>query len=161
MSKRKSNIILSTYWLKRIIRLLAIWEAINCTRNRIYSLKVFQFLLYWRSSILQDIHFLDRIRRFLTELINKRKSRKRDISIIAKDKPYVHHKTHLRTMKVYNTRPVILTIEVVLIKIAVFFVSTTEVITCSNAFKQWNSWPDPFRKSSTWNFYCMDMKCCK
>ena len=40
-------------------------------------------------------------------------------------------------MKVYNTRPVILTIEVVLIKIAVFFfVSTTEVITCSNAFKQ-------------------------
>ena len=39
-------------------------------------------------------------------------------------------------MKVYNTRPVILTIEVVLIKIAVFSVSTTEVITCSNAFKQ-------------------------
>ena len=58
----------------------------------------------------------------------------RDISIIAKNKPYAHHKTHLHTVKVYNTRPVNFTIEVVLIKI--FFFSTTEVITCSNAFKR-------------------------
>ena len=52
----------------------------------------------------------------------------RDISIIAKNKPYAHHKTHLHTVNVYNTRPVNFTIEVVLIKI--FF------STCSNAFKQ-------------------------
>ena len=45
----------------------------------------------------------------------------RDISIIAKNKPYAHHKTHLHTVKVYNTRPVNFTIEVVLIKIFFFF----------------------------------------
>ena len=56
----------------------------------------------------------------------------RDISIIAKNKPYAHHKTHLHTVKVYNTRPVNFTIEVVLIKI--FFFSTTEVITSND----WN-----------------------
>ena len=28
------------------------------------------------------------------------------ISIIAENKPYAHHKTHLHTIKVYNTRPV-------------------------------------------------------
>ena len=28
------------------------------------------------------------------------------ISIIAENKPHPHHKTHLHTMKVYNTRPV-------------------------------------------------------
>ena len=31
-----------------------------------------------------------------------------------------HHKTHLHTMKVYNSRPVSLTIEVLLIKIPLF-----------------------------------------
>ena len=30
----------------------------------------------------------------------------RVISIIAENKPHAHHKTHLHTMKVYNTRPV-------------------------------------------------------
>ena len=36
----------------------------------------------------------------------------------------------------------------------------TEVITCSkviNAFKRQSSWTDPFRKSSIWDFYSMDM----
>ena len=33
-------------------------EAINCTRNRISSLRVFHVLLHRRSSILQDICFL-------------------------------------------------------------------------------------------------------
>ena len=28
------------------------------------------------------------------------------ISIIGENKPHAHHKTHLHTMKVYNTRPV-------------------------------------------------------
>ena len=37
-------------------------EAIISTPNRIYSLKVFHFLLYRRSSILQDIYFLYLIR---------------------------------------------------------------------------------------------------
>ena len=36
-----------------------------------------------------------RIRRFVSEFLNRRKSRKRDISIIAENKPYTHHKTHL------------------------------------------------------------------
>ena len=50
-SKRKSKMMLS----------------INCDseENRISSLKVFQFLLCRRSSILQDIYFLYRIRRFV------------------------------------------------------------------------------------------------
>jgi len=39
------------------------------------------------------------------------------ISIIAENKPHVHHKTHLHTIKVYNTRPVISLI----IKILFFF----------------------------------------
>ena len=30
----------------------------------------------------------------------------RVISIIAENKPHAHHKTHLHTMKVYNTRPI-------------------------------------------------------
>ena len=55
-------------------------EAINCTRNRISSLKVFQVLLYRRLSILQDVYFLYRIRLFVSEFgeytcINTRKSR--------------------------------------------------------------------------------------
>ena len=38
---------------------------------------------------------LYRIRRFVSEFLNRRKSRKRDISIIAENKPYTHYKTHL------------------------------------------------------------------
>ena len=111
---RKSNYALDLLWLKRKIRPLVILEAIHSTRNRISSLNVFQFLLYRRSSIFQDDYFLYHIWRFASELINKRKSRKRDISIIAENKPYAHHKTHLHIMKVYNTRPVSLTIKVLL-----------------------------------------------
>ena len=62
----------------------------------------------------------------------------RVISINAENKPHAHHKTHLHTMKVYNTRPVGLTIKVLLIKILLF--STTKVIT--------------FRKSSTSLILC-------
>ena len=46
-----------------------------------------------------------------------------------------------------------------LIEIVLF--STPEVITCSKVIKRWNSWTDPFRKSSIWDFYSMDMKCYK
>ena len=31
--------------------------------------------------------------------------------MMAENKPHVHHKTHLHTMKVYNTRPVKVTIK--------------------------------------------------
>ena len=88
--------------------------------------------------------FLYRIRRFVSELIeyaciNTRKSRAsirekrhhyqraktwwtwRVISVIAENKPLAHHKTHLHTMKVYNTQPVSLTIEVLLITIFLCF----------------------------------------
>ena len=47
---------------------------------------------------------------------------------------------------------------------SLFFFLTTEVITCPkviNAFKRQNSWTDPFWKSAIWDFYSMDMKCCK
>ena len=95
-------------------------EAINSTRNRISSLKVFHVLLYRRSSILQDIYFLHRIWRFVSELIeyatmNTWKSKVsireklycqraktwwtslwtwRVISIIEENKRHAHHKTH-------------------------------------------------------------------
>ena len=39
------------------------------------------------------------------------------ITIFAENKPHVHHKTHLHTMKVYNTQPVSL----LLIKFSFFF----------------------------------------
>ena len=64
---------------------------------------------------------LERLEQAISELINKRKSRKRDISIIAENKPCAHHKTNLHTIKVYNTRPVSLTTEVLLIEIVLFF----------------------------------------
>ena len=73
------------------------------------------------------------------------------VSIMAKNKPHAHHKTPWRTMKVYNTRPVSLTIEVLLIW-RLFFFSTTDVITCFKViktFKRQNSWTDPFWKIST------------
>jgi len=54
------------------------------------------------------------------------KERKRDEDGAAfqsspKKKPHAHHKTHLRTMKVYSTRPVSLTVEVLLMKTLLFF----------------------------------------
>ena len=45
----------------------------------------------------------------------------RVISVNAENKPHAHHKTHLHTMKVYNTRPAGLTIKVLLMKILLFF----------------------------------------
>ena len=42
-------------------------------------------------------------------------------SIIAENKPHAHHKTHLYTTKVSNTRPVCLPIEVLLIEILLYF----------------------------------------
>ena len=41
-------------------------------------------------------------------------------SIIAENKPHAHHKTHLHTTKVSNTRPVCLPIEVLLIEILLY-----------------------------------------
>ena len=74
------------------------------------------------SSYLQGIYFLCHICQFVSELINKQKSRKSGISTIAENKLYAaHHKTQLQTMKVYNTRPVSLTIKVLLIKTVLFF----------------------------------------
>ena len=43
------------------------------------------------------------------------------ISIITKNNLHAHHEAHLHTMKVYNTRPVSLAIEVLLIKNLLFF----------------------------------------
>ena len=85
-------------------RLFAVYQAINSTRNRIPSLKVFHFLLCWRSSILLFLNWLERVCKCTK--IKQRWWTWRFISIVAENKPCAHHKTHLRTMKVYNTRPV-------------------------------------------------------
>ena len=47
----------------------------------------------------------------------------------AENKSHAHLRTYLHTMKVYKTRPDGLTIEVLLINILLFFL-TTEVFTC-------------------------------
>ena len=49
-------------------------QVINSRQNRIYSLKVFHFVLYRRSCILQDIYFLYRAQRFVSELFSSRVS---------------------------------------------------------------------------------------
>ena len=73
--------------------------------------------------------------------------------IIARDQKSNLHGTSFQsshTMKVYNTRPVSLLLIKILLLLLLFF-STTEVLTCSsliNAFKRYNSWRDPLRKSS-------------
>ena len=71
------------------------------------------------------------------------------ISIIAENKPHAHHKTHLHTMKVYNTRPS----QFWWLRFLLFFVHAV-VFTCSkviNALKRQNLWTDMFRKSSKVN----------
>ena len=106
-------------------------EAINSTRNRIYSLKVVYFLLYRRRYFLFVNWFSSRVGedrkyvcgRRIYACINTRKFKGLDsreiaslsgiinwftwhvISIIAENKPHAHHRTHLRAMKVYNTLP--------------------------------------------------------
>ena len=70
----------------------------------------------------------------------------RVISIVAENKPHAHHKIHLHTMTVCNTRPVSLFIIIILL-----FFPTTEEFTyfkVINVFNRQNSWTEPFRKSS-------------
>ena len=43
------------------------------------------------------------------------------MTLVPENKPYTHLKTHLHAMKVYYTLPVSLTIDVLLIKIVLFF----------------------------------------
>ena len=83
--------------------------------------KSFQFLLYRRSSIHQDIYFLCRIRRFVIFQSSPTRAIKKIVALVTEDKPYAHLKTHLHAKKVYYTLPVSLTIEVLLIKIVLFF----------------------------------------
>ena len=104
-------------------------EAINSTWNGIYSLKVFLLptlptsilsICFWidlvgvlattgntpavagytrensRASIPEKLHHCQRSKKWFTWHV---------ISIIAENKPHGHHKSHLHTMKVYNTRP--------------------------------------------------------
>ena len=123
-------------------------KAINSTRNRIYSLKV----TYLLTSILFTCFWIDLVRVLATTgntsavaLIrvynytkNQRPQLQRStkwfawhvISIIAENKPYAHHKNYLHTMKVYNTR---------LLLIKILFFDYWVAFTCSkviNAFKR-------------------------
>ena len=76
--EQKSKIKLATYcdFKEKQETARSLGQAINSTKNKISSLKVFQ-----RSSFVQDIYSLYRFRRFVSELIrtllNKRKSRER------------------------------------------------------------------------------------
>ena len=131
-------------------------QAFNSTQNRISSPKVFHVLFYRRSIGLQDIYFLYRIRRFAPDWIenmcnenmkNQGPRFERNY-IIAKEQirdeygasyqssPKIHRMLIARlTMKVYPTRSVCLSIDVIVIKLNFF--STPEVFTCSkviNAF---------------------------
>ena len=80
-----------------------------------------QFLLYRRSSILQDIYFPYRIRRSVIFQSSPTRAIKKIMALGPENKPYAHLKTHLHAMKVYYTLPVSLTIDVLLIKIVLFF----------------------------------------
>ena len=68
MSEKVKSFSRPTVTQKKNKRLVAAQEAINSTRNRISSLIFFQYLLYRRSSILQDIYFLHRFRRIFFKI---------------------------------------------------------------------------------------------
>ena len=97
-------------------------EAINSTRNRIYSLKVFSlptlslsvlFIWFWIDSgrVLGTTGNTSAVAGFTRgfqrnyNIARDQRSVLHGISIIAENKPHANHKTHMHTMKVYNTRP--------------------------------------------------------
>ena len=77
-------------------------EAISSTRNMIFSLKVFDVLLYRPLSILQDMYILYRIRRFVSGFIeftciNRRKLKgldSREITSLPKSKKVMNMARH-------------------------------------------------------------------
>ena len=66
-------------------------------------------------------------------------------------------------MKVYNTLPVSLTIEVLLTKIVLFFFDhwSNYLFQSNQRFQAIEFVDDPFQKSSAGDFYSMNMKCYK
>ena len=103
-------------------------EAINSTRNRVYSLKFLYFLLYQRQYFYLFLNWFSTqypCGRRLYTCINTPKfkgldsreiaslpcrDRKSDLhgtsfSIITENRSHPHDNTHLHTVKVYNTRP--------------------------------------------------------
>ena len=91
-------------------------EAINSTRNSIYSQPLKGFLLPTLSTSILFIWFwIDLVRVLATTgntsavagyaVYKYTKIPWHVISIIAENKPHAHHKSNLHTMKVYNTRP--------------------------------------------------------
>ena len=102
-------------------------EAINSTWNRIYSQKVFSFLLYRQSSSSGYLLFSTRVsdNLVITEnqlwsqaIINAWKIHENSRASMKINHMLI---TRLISIKVYNTRPVSLTIKVLLIKILLIF----------------------------------------
>ena len=95
----------------------------------------------WRASIQAKLHHCQRAKKWWTWRV---------ISIIAENKPHAHYETYFHLIKINNSWPVSLTIEVLLIKIFRFFDHWSIHLFQSNQlFQAIDSWTDPFRKSST------------
>ena len=107
--------------------------------------KSFQFLLYRRSSILQDIYFSHRIRRFVIFQSSPTRAIKKLWLLSLKINRMLI--SRLICMQWKFTTPYQLASPSKFCSLRLFFFSTTEVITFSkliNAFKPYNSWNDPF-----------------
>ena len=95
----------------------------------------------WRASIQAKLHHCQRAKKWWTWRV---------ISIIAENKPHARYETYFHLIKVHNSWPVSLIIEVLLIKIFCFFDHWSIHLFQSNQlFQAIDSWTDPFRKSST------------
>ena len=95
----------------------------------------------WRASIQAKLHHCQRAKRWWTWRV---------ISITAENKPHAHYETYFHLIKVHNSWPVSLIIEVLLIKIFCFFDHWSIHLFQSNQlFQAIDSWTDPLRKSST------------
>ena len=100
------------------------WVSTHVIRLLSQAIRVYKYTKNSRALIPEKLHHCQRSKKGFSWHV---------ISIITKNRPHAHHKSHLHTMKVYNTQPVSL----LLIKFSFF--STTEAFTCSkviNAFKR-------------------------
>ena len=95
----------------------------------------------WSTSIRAKLRHYQRAKKWWTWRV---------ISITAENKPHAHYETYFHLIKINNSWPVSLTIEVLLIKIFRFFDHWSIHLFQSNQlFQAIDSWTDPFRKSST------------
>ena len=95
----------------------------------------------WRASIRVKLHHCQRAKKWWTWRV---------ISIIAENKPHADYETYFHLIKIYDSWPDSLTIEVLLRKIFRFFDHWSIHLFQSNQlFQAIDSWTDPLRKRST------------